>query len=148
MAYVATIIALEKGISAEFTEKFETLLRAEGVTILRLETLSEDKVVDYYLDFEEIQFNEIKARFHEFSDEQGVDIILQRANENRKAKGLFVFDMDSTLIQQEVIDMIAAYANVEAEVSVSAYRFYICAGYWLFSYSPLTRVCRKLLKLP
>lgn len=118
MAYVATVIALEQGISAEFTDKFESVLRSEGLTALRLDPLSHGKVVDYYLDLEDIRFNEIKARFFEFSGEQGVDIVLQKATEARKTKGLFVFDMDSTLIQQEVIDMIAAYANVEDEVSV------------------------------
>lgn len=117
MAYVATIIALENGVSAEFTSKFETLLRSEGTPILRLETLAEGRVIDYYLGIEELRFKEIKTALHEFSVEQGIDIIVQKASEDRKTKGLFVFDMDSTLIQQEVIDMIAAYANVEAEVS-------------------------------
>lgn len=51
------------------------------------------------------------------SKDTKVDVIVQADSPERKDKGLFVFDMDSTLIQQEVIDMIAAYANVEAEVS-------------------------------
>lgn len=117
MAYVATVIALSQGISNSFTEKFENLLRSEGITTLRIEYLKPGAVVDYYLDIESIRFNEIKNEFFEFSNQQGVDIVLQQANDERKNKGLFVFDMDSTLIRQEVIDMIAAYANVEAEVS-------------------------------
>jgi phosphoserine phosphatase len=117
MAYVATVIALSQGISDTFTEKFENLLRSEGITTLRLEYLKPGAVVDYYLDIESIRFNEIKNAFFEFSNTHGVDIVLQQANDDRKNKGLFVFDMDSTLIQQEVIDMIAAYANVEPEVS-------------------------------
>lgn len=122
MAYVATVIALQQGISPEFTKKFENVLRSEGVTTLRLETLSEGKVVDYYLDVEDIRYPEISAAFFELSAEEKVDIVLQKATEARKSKGLFVFDMDSTLIQQEVIDMIAAYANVEEEVSVRRLR--------------------------
>ncbi|KAF5097602.1 hypothetical protein D0Z03_001376 [Geotrichum reessii] len=117
MAYVATVIALSQGISSSFTEKFENLLRSEGITTLRLEYLKPGAVVDYYLDIESIRFNEIKNEFFEFSNQQGVDIVVQQAHDERKNKGLFVFDMDSTLIRQEVIDMIAAYANVEAEVS-------------------------------
>ncbi|QLQ81164.1 hypothetical protein HG537_0E05190 [Torulaspora globosa] len=44
-----------------------------------------------------------------------VDIIVQLDNEFRHKK-LIVFDMDSTLIYQEVIELIAAYADVEDEV--------------------------------
>ena len=117
MAYVATVIALNQGLTDAFTEKFENLLRSEGITTLRLEYLKPGAVVDYYLDVESIRFNEIKNAFFQFSNAHGVDIVLQKANDDRKNKGLFVFDMDSTLIQQEVIDMIAAYANVEPEVS-------------------------------
>lgn len=51
-----------------------------------------------------------------FTKEDGYDVILQ-ATENRKEKKLFIFDMDSTLIYQEVIELIAAYANIESEVA-------------------------------
>ncbi len=37
----------------------------------------------------------------------------------RKSKRLVVFDMDSTLIQQEVIDEIAKHAGVVGEVAVN-----------------------------
>lgn len=45
-----------------------------------------------------------------------VDIILQQDDKYRQGKKVFVFDMDSTLIYQEVIELIAAYANVEPQV--------------------------------
>ena len=45
-----------------------------------------------------------------------VDVIVSVDNEYRQAKKLFVFDMDSTLIYQEVIELIAAYAGVEEQV--------------------------------
>ncbi|CAI4062827.1 phosphoserine phosphatase SKDI_07G4600 [Saccharomyces kudriavzevii IFO 1802] len=45
-----------------------------------------------------------------------VDLIVSADNEYRQAKKLFVFDMDSTLIYQEVIELIAAYAGVEKQV--------------------------------
>lgn len=117
MAYVATLISLDTNITSTVRDKFESLLRAEGATVLRLEFLKPEHVIDYYLDIEKIRFSEIKAEFFEFSNEQGLDIVFQQANDYRKHKGLFVFDMDSTLIQQEVIDMIAAYADVEDQVS-------------------------------
>jgi len=53
-----------------------------------------------------------------FEARTGIDIILQENTEYRKDKKLIVFDMDSTLIQQEVIDEIAAFVGVKAEVAV------------------------------
>lgn len=47
---------------------------------------------------------------------QSVDIAVERAGLARRAKRLIVFDVDSTLIQGEVIEMLAAHAGVEDEV--------------------------------
>ncbi|HEY3606469.1 MAG TPA: phosphoserine phosphatase SerB [Pseudonocardiaceae bacterium] len=46
----------------------------------------------------------------------GLDIAVERAGLARRAKRLVVFDVDSTLIQGEVIEMLAARAGHEAEV--------------------------------
>jgi len=47
----------------------------------------------------------------------GVDIAFQKDDVDRWMRRLVVFDMDSTLIQQEVIDELAKIAGVEKEVS-------------------------------
>src|SRR5207302_6031354 len=46
----------------------------------------------------------------------GLDIAIERAGLERRAKRLIVFDVDSTLIQGEVIEMLAARAGREEEV--------------------------------
>ena len=48
---------------------------------------------------------------------QGVDIAVQPANLLRRGMRLIVMDVDSTLIQGEVIEMLAAHAGVEGEVA-------------------------------
>lgn len=48
---------------------------------------------------------------------QQVDIAVQRAGLHRRAKRLVVLDVDSTLIQGEVIEMIAAHAGCLPEVA-------------------------------
>src|SRR5690606_20604879 len=48
---------------------------------------------------------------------QGVDIAVQPANLLRHGRRLIVMDVDSTLIQGEVIEMLAAHAGVEPEVA-------------------------------
>jgi phosphoserine phosphatase len=48
---------------------------------------------------------------------QNVDVAVQPANLLRRGMRLIVMDVDSTLIQGEVIEMLAAYAGCEAEVA-------------------------------
>lgn len=52
-----------------------------------------------------------------FEREWNVECVFQADNIYRRYKRLAVFDMDSTLIQQEVIDEIASHIGVEKEVS-------------------------------
>ncbi|KAI9879888.1 MAG: hypothetical protein M1830_006555 [Pleopsidium flavum] len=67
-----------------------------------------------YLTFDELRRHESLWRFER---EWNVEVILQKENVFRKHKRLAVFDMDSTLIQQEVIDEIARFVGVEKQVS-------------------------------
>ena len=46
----------------------------------------------------------------------GVDVAVERAGLGRRSKRLIVFDVDSTLVQGEVIEMLAARAGAEDEV--------------------------------
>ncbi|KMU76866.1 phosphoserine phosphatase [Coccidioides immitis RMSCC 3703] len=52
-----------------------------------------------------------------FEREWNVEVVLQQESVFRRHKRLAVFDMDSTLIKQEVIDEIARFIGVEKEVS-------------------------------
>jgi phosphoserine phosphatase len=48
---------------------------------------------------------------------QGVDVAVQSANLLRRSMRLIVMDVDSTLVQGEVIEMLAAHAGCEEEVA-------------------------------
>ncbi|GCB20877.1 probable phosphoserine phosphatase [Aspergillus awamori] len=67
-----------------------------------------------YLTFEDLRKHESIWRFER---EWNVEVVLQRESIFRRHKRLVVFDMDSTLIQNEVIDEIAKFIGVEKEVS-------------------------------
>lgn len=67
-----------------------------------------------YLTLEDLRKHELVYRFEQ---EWNVDVILQADSILRRYPRLVVFDMDSTLIREEVIDLIAASMGVEAEVS-------------------------------
>ena len=48
---------------------------------------------------------------------QGVDVAVQRSGLHRRGKRLVVMDVDSTLVQGEVIEMLAAAAGCQAQVA-------------------------------
>ncbi|MDP4189611.1 MAG: phosphoserine phosphatase SerB, partial [Bacteroidota bacterium] len=63
-----------------------------------------------------IDKEEMKSRFLEISRTLGVDIAFQEDNIFRRNRRLVCFDMDSTLIQTEVIDELAEKAGVGQKV--------------------------------
>ncbi|EEP75654.1 phosphoserine phosphatase [Uncinocarpus reesii 1704] len=67
-----------------------------------------------YLTFTDMRKHECIWRFER---EWNVEVVLQQESVFRRHKRLAVFDMDSTLIKQEVIDEIARFIGVEKEVS-------------------------------
>jgi len=62
----------------------------------------------------------LRTRLVEVAREAGVDIAVERAGLARRGKRLIVFDVDSTLVQGEVIEMLAARAGPVAEAEVRA----------------------------
>jgi phosphoserine phosphatase len=60
--------------------------------------------------------DELRRALADVSQAAGVDIAVEPEGLSRRAKRLVVFDVDSTLIQGEVIEMLAAHAGVQAEV--------------------------------
>jgi phosphoserine phosphatase len=62
----------------------------------------------------------LRARLVEVARQAGVDVAVERAGLARRGKRLIVFDVDSTLVQGEVIEMLAARAGPAAEAEVRA----------------------------
>ncbi|MEV4145035.1 phosphoserine phosphatase SerB [Amycolatopsis sp. NPDC049691] len=58
----------------------------------------------------------LRSELADAAVEAGIDIAVERAGITRRAKRLVVFDVDSTLIQGEVIEMLGAHAGVEPEI--------------------------------
>lgn len=61
--------------------------------------------------------DEMQSRFVHISAEEGFDISLQEDTMYRRCRRLICFDMDSTLIQTECIDQLAARAGVGNQVA-------------------------------
>jgi phosphoserine phosphatase len=59
---------------------------------------------------------DLRSALAEVSSRIGLDVAVEREGLTRRAKRLVVFDVDSTLIQGEVIEMLAARAGCEDQV--------------------------------
>jgi len=59
----------------------------------------------------------LRAALSAVAAQAGVDVAVERAGLARRAKRLVVLDVDSTLVQGEVIEMLAARAGCEREVA-------------------------------
>ncbi|TVT32899.1 phosphoserine phosphatase SerB [Amycolatopsis rhizosphaerae] len=59
---------------------------------------------------------ELRSALADEASSGGLDIAVEQEGLARRAKRLIVFDVDSTLVQGEVIEMLAAHAGVEPKV--------------------------------
>ncbi|KAK9469910.1 HAD-like domain-containing protein [Lipomyces arxii] len=115
-SYVATVIARTE-LTASHLVAWESVLLKFSIEQSDKKELS-SRAYDYVFTLPaSVELASLKAEVNSVCVEHNVDICLQPNDRFRKGKRLVVFDMDSTLIQQEVIDMIAAYADVEEQVS-------------------------------
>jgi phosphoserine phosphatase len=106
-------------LSAEFINKVSNLLADSKINILRIDNVNPKNFeileiattvpADYDL-------TQVKAELLNISNDHEVDIAFLKDNVFRRSKRLIVFDMDSTLIQTEVIDEIAELCGIGEKV--------------------------------
>ena len=95
-------------------------LSKNNVNILRLDTTNPNRFSSLEITTtipKELSIDELKSELLEISNRHYVDAAFLKDNIWRRNKRLIVFDMDSTLIQSEVIDEMAKDHGVEKEVS-------------------------------
>jgi phosphoserine phosphatase len=91
-------------------------IAAEGANIDRIRRLSRWPVTTVELDVSGGDVGALRAALAAVAVEHGVDIAVAPAGLARRGRRLVVMDVDSTLIQDEVIELLAAHAGREAEV--------------------------------
>ncbi|MBI3223583.1 MAG: phosphoserine phosphatase SerB [Mycolicibacterium cosmeticum] len=118
-----TIVVLGRPITAE---AFGVVAREAAELDVNIDTIR--GVSDYPVTGLELRvsvpagrvYGQLQAAMARVAVELGIDIALEDYSLSRRAKRLIVFDVDSTLIQGEVIEMLAARAGSEAEAKVAA----------------------------
>src|SRR6201996_8118089 len=92
-------------------------IAASGANIDRITRLARDPVTCLELDVSGADPATLRSDLGREAVQQHVDVAVQRGGLQRRAIGLIVMDVDSTLIQDEVIDLLADRAGCAAEVA-------------------------------
>jgi phosphoserine phosphatase len=92
-------------------------IAASGANIDRITRLASDPVTCIELDISGAEPAPLRNALAQVAADRGVDVAVQRGGLYRRAMRLIVMDVDSTLIQDEVIDLLAARAGCAAEVA-------------------------------
>src|SRR5271168_2340478 len=121
------ITVLGRAISARDLSRVSAIIAAHALNIDRIERLSgrlslavhtgdSNACVELEVSGQVASEDGMRADFLEAAHELAIDIAFQRESIFRRNRRLFAFDMDSTLIQGEVIDELAKMAGVADRV--------------------------------
>jgi phosphoserine phosphatase len=88
-----------------------------GGNIERIFRLSRYPVVSYELLVSNGDLDKVRGNLVRAAAERPIDVAIQREGLERRAKRMVVMDVDSTLIQEEVINLLAREAGVEEQVA-------------------------------
>jgi phosphoserine phosphatase len=116
--YVITIVQVPSIPTSTLKAVFEALA-GEGVNVSRMVQLSKKTLKAMTLSValpKDMDESKVAVVLGEVSKRHGCDIAFQKDDVDRFMRRMIVFDMDSTLIQQEVIDELARIAGVETAV--------------------------------
>ncbi len=94
------------------------ILFNHGINIEKTSLVARDQLISITLvvDTRGADIEAVKKELRERLEKSGLDIVFQPYNISSQEKRLIVFDMDSTLIEDEIIDELARIAGVEKEV--------------------------------
>jgi len=96
--------------------KIASIVREAGGNIERIFRIAHYPVTAIELLVSNVAVGNIKKSLAEVANTTSVDIGVQAGGLQRRAKKLVVLDVDSTLIQQEVIELLAEHAGVRPKV--------------------------------
>ncbi len=113
--YVLTILGSDRpGVVAAISR-----VLAEGsanIEKIKMIARGEFLAMEVLVDIREDNFFSLRERLREVADEIGVDIIAQPEKMYKKRKKIIVFDMDSTIVDMEIIDEMARFCGMGRKV--------------------------------
>ena len=113
----AAVVVLGAPLLASAVAAVTTRIAAHGANIDRIRRLSRYPVTTVEFDISGADVAVLRSELSLEAAVRGVDIAVAPAGLARRGRRLVVMDVDSTLIQDEVIEMLAKHAGRETEVA-------------------------------
>ncbi|GAA1976154.1 phosphoserine phosphatase SerB [Terrabacter lapilli] len=113
----AAVVVLGAPLRASAVSKVTSRIAEHGANIDRIRRLSRYPVTTVEFDISGADVPSLRTELALVSTTEGIDIAVAPGGLARRGRRLVVLDVDSTLIQQEVIELLAAHCGREAEVA-------------------------------
>jgi phosphoserine phosphatase len=113
----AAVVILGAPLRASAVAAVTSQIAAHGANIDRIRRLSRYPVTTMEFDVSGADLHALRRELALESHVHGIDIAVAPAGLARRGRRLVVMDVDSTLIQDEVIELLASHAGREAEVA-------------------------------
>lgn len=113
----AAVVVLGAPLSADAVSLVTTQIADHGANIDRIRRLSRYPVTTVEFDVSGADVPSLRRDMALVAASEAIDIAVAPGGLARRGRRLVVLDVDSTLIQQEVIELLAAHCGREAEVA-------------------------------
>lgn len=111
------VTVLGRPLTASAVAAIASRISDLGGNIDTITRLSKYPVTSLELRVSGVESVPLRSALSAVATDHHIDVAVERSGLSRRAKRLVVFDVDSTLITGEVIEMLAAHAGREAEVA-------------------------------
>lgn len=111
-----TITVLGAPLTARSVSHLATSIAETGANIDRIERIASYPVTALELSVSGVELPSLRSRLARLATAEGIDIAVQQGGINRRGRQLVVMDVDSTVIQDEVVELLARHAGVEDQV--------------------------------
>lgn len=113
----AAVVVLGAPLRASAVSLVTSRIAEHGANIDRIRRLSRYPVTTVEFDISGADVPSLRTELALVSTTEGIDIAVAPGGLARRGRRLVVLDVDSTLIQQEVIELLAAHCGRESEVA-------------------------------
>ena len=112
------ISVLGSPLTTNLMSELSSVLFTSGANIDRIERIAAYPVTAIELTISGVEIDALRPALAHLSSKSGIDIAIQRGGIARRGRQLIVMDVDSTVIQDEVVEMLGAKAGVESEIKL------------------------------
>ena len=112
-----TVSVIGSPLTSELMGDLAKELLASGANIDRIERIASYPVTAIELTVSGVEIAPLRTQLASLSSRNGIDIAVQHGGIRRRGRQLIVMDVDSTVIQDEVVELLGRHAKVEEEIA-------------------------------